>query len=113
MFEPLAALSARRTFSAACKPNGGRFSDRTRCFFFPPPLPLTESSVSVFPLGGKKKLDKVEEEDEEVGWGGGVGLPLVFVKREKRWRLLAGQTGVILLAELLLFPSSYLISAAL
>ena len=37
---------------------------------------------------------------------GGKGLPLVFAEKEKRWRLLASQTGVILLATLLLFLSS-------
>lgn len=34
-------------------------------------------------------------------------------EKEKRWRLLASQTGVILLSTLLLFPSSYLISVLL
>lgn len=41
------------------------------------------------------------------------GATISICEREKRWRLLAGQTGVILLAALLLFLSSYLISVPL
>lgn len=67
----------------------GRFSDRGVHSGF-----SIEKYRSVLPLGGK-------------------GLPLVICEKEKRWCLLASQTGVILLATLLLFLSSYLISARL
>lgn len=45
-------------------------------------------------------------------WVGGKAT-ISICESEKRWRLLASQTGVILLAPLLLFLSSYLISVLL
>lgn len=46
-------------------------------------------------------------------WGGWGEAAISICESEKRWRLLASQTGVILLAPLLLFLSSYLISVLL
>lgn len=66
-----------------------------RCSYWSSSLTLFYRKVQQrFPLGRKKAT-------------------IIICKREKRWRLLASQRGVILLAPLLLFLSSYLISILL